>query len=89
MTDKTAVEAIAEGLRESDPEGCDEEWSYEPQATRLIEWLKANGFAVVPVEPTSRMLWDGCESYGDKFYFNQDHAANCYRAMIAAAQGGE
>lgn len=56
-------------------------------AQAALAALREAGFAVVPVEPTSQMLWDGQESYGDKFYFNHQHVANCYRAMIAAAKG--
>lgn len=50
-----------------------------------LEWLKATGFAVVPVEPTKAMLDEGCLHWTD---MDAEQAArDIYRAMIAAPKG--
>ena len=69
MTDKTAVEAMARGIARCNyPSGTnadiEEMWTgfeFDAQAalTAHTEWLRGNGYAVVPVEPTEAMLKAG------------------------------
>lgn len=44
-----------------------------------------DGWKLVPVEPTDAMSMGGVKSYGDAFYFKTCHAAECWKAMLAAA----
>ena len=55
------------------------------------EWLKAEGFCVVPVEPSGAQVGDMTKAMRDNGLFNDNYRiARCiYAAMIAAAQGGE
>ena len=36
-------------------------------------------------EPTEAMAQAGAGSYGDYFYFKEDHAKECWKAMLDAA----
>ena len=86
MDEKTAVEAMARGLCAHDRyewvDSFGDEWRAKAQAA--LDALKANGFAVVPVEPTQEMITEGMNEMYDPCGL-----VRAYRAMIAAAQGGE
>jgi hypothetical protein len=43
---ESEVERLGAFLAESDPEGCDEEWSYLPQAEALLAILKRHGLSL-------------------------------------------
>jgi len=67
------------------------------EATAVYNWLTANGWTVVPVEPTEAMLKAGDEMIVEGFALariGHPDAANSaegdiYRAMIQAAQEGK
>lgn len=44
------VEQLAEWLRETDPEGCDEGWSYVPQARAMLPFIEAHTSAAIEAE---------------------------------------
>lgn len=86
MTDKTAVEAMAEGIADTGLLEGDEARS---AAQSALDALKASGFAVVPVEPTNGMLGDGWGETPIDWRGDWNDLCKVYRAMIAAGQGGE
>lgn len=91
MQDK-ALEAAARAMRETGPDGCGEHWSYEPWATAMLANMEAQGFVMVPVEPTEDMLDASWEQTGESREMRErTHArfARHYRAMIAARPRGE
>ncbi|MXO67804.1 hypothetical protein [Pelagerythrobacter marinus] len=84
MTDLREV--IARGLRESDPEGCDEDWSYEPQAKKLLAFFKQAGLVVLPVEPTEAMVERGLDNWCLDSDDPERDVLRIYRAVIEAAK---
>src|SRR3990167_2517833 len=70
------------------------------EADRLLTALESAGFAIVPVEPTKRMIetgnnkvseatWiDGYESSGHYVEIDPTCARDTYRAMLSAAKDG-
>ena len=50
---KESDDLLAQALRETDPEGCDEQWSYEPQAKAIREYFAEQGLElkIVPLGP--------------------------------------
>jgi hypothetical protein len=63
--------------------GFDPEYDDGVDADTILSALHAAGFAVVPVEPTEKMLDKGMLSLWNT---EADEVAKAYRAMIAAAK---
>jgi hypothetical protein len=80
MTDRDKlIEAMAAAL--ADEEGLrptEHSRRWVRQAKAALSAIVANGFAVVPVEPSAVQI-----AAGWRYAFQQ--SAQCYRAMIAAA----
>lgn len=57
-------------------------WMLEQGADLILESLRAAGYAVVPVEPTDKMVHAGYAAWQEVGVGEE----NVYRAMIAAAQ---
>ena len=84
MTDGL-VEAVARALAKRHGFGDKSPYIADAQAALAAhdEWLKASGFAVVPVEPTEAMAaagWDALNA--------DDCPEDMWKAMIAAAGEG-
>jgi membrane carboxypeptidase/penicillin-binding protein PbpC len=77
MTDRDKlIEAMARGMAIAD--GAFIWAAYYDDAQAALAAIEANGFAVVPVEPSAVQI-----AAGWRYAFQQ--SAQCYRAMIAAA----
>lgn len=57
-------------------------------ATAALEAIRSAGYVVVPVEPTEAM-WRAMTLEGDSHKATSPDYRLVYRAMIAAAEGGE
>lgn len=53
----------------------------------LIQSLLEAGYAIVPIEPTEKMVEAGFQHTGDPCW--HEDVARAYRAMLAAAKEGE
>lgn len=93
MTDKTAVEAMASALGELITLNPPNDTVMLTSAQVTLDALKANGFAVVPVEVSEAMAYKGLMAlHGCGLGVvgaGETDIHYIYRAMIAAAQGGE
>lgn len=83
------IERLANWLRESDPEGCEDGWDYKPQAVALLKLASDAGFVIVPKVPSEAMLEKGTNglSFNGVDGACPEDARYCYTAMIAAGEG--
>lgn len=64
---------------------------YEERAKSAVKWAEGAAFAIVPIEPSAKMKmaaaadWDDYDYEVDSMIVAIKGAADCYRAMIAAA----
>ena len=64
-------------------------WDCVENAAAVITALESAGYAIVPLEPTEKMLgaYVGNEALGTAWCLSADDAAKFYRAMLQAHKG--
>ena len=93
MTDDKALEAAIKAFYKEEAITENMTDGVKAAIRAYHEWLEANGLAIVPVEPTERMLEAARRAaipmvYLDSLTARQDLEIGArYRAMIAAAKG--
>lgn len=91
MDDKL-IEAVARGIERASPVPVNEALLAQAALRAHAEWMRANGMVMVPVEPSFDVKMAGAEAITKdhmRKMANYDAAIDCWRAMIAAAQGEE
>jgi hypothetical protein len=97
MDDK-AIEVMARGIVDVNPIGCSPEEAAQAALAAYRAHIKAEGFAIVPVEPTIEAIARAiAEDFAKAGHANRvtgeipaaDWFASIRRAMIAASEGEE
>lgn len=84
----TTTKQIVEALLEY--ESALDDYGYKDEAARIRSLAASlQGMAVVPVEPTEKMVWQGAgvladSDHGPTECYTTD-ATNCFRAMLRAS----
>lgn len=93
MSDKTQVdpaEAVARALKTyrgpcgwcDTPQRQEEPADVAAKARRVLDAIRAAGYAIVPLQPTPAMVEDGCVAVG----LEEWQVRPIYAAMLAASQ---
>ncbi len=76
--------AIAKAIKKADRSWFNED--YDKQARAVLQALKREGFAVVPLDPTEEAIEAGTEAMQAGRYRPADVLKQLYRAMVDAAK---